>query len=240
MKKRPAAIRIAIAGDHALSRQTLRHVLEGQAGFRLVGEARDGQEAVKLARRLKPDILLLDLAISRLTGLKAFRELAQATPSLRIILLADTIEKHQVAEALHLGAHGVVLKESASEVLLKCIRTVAAGQYWVGREGVGDLVHYIRRLSPEHEDQGTAAYGLTFRELEIVEAVVDGLTNKQIAEKLSVSPDSVKRQLTKILQKLDVANRLELVLFAVQKRLTENLHEGGRAVAKNGATDEHR
>ena len=219
------AIRILLADDHALLREALRLLLEGQPDFHVVGEARDGEEAVKLVRRLKPDVLLLDLAMPRMTGLEALRELATCSSGVRTILLVATIEKHQIVEALRLGARGVVLKESASELLLKCIRTIMAGQYWVGREGVTDLVDYVRELAtPTPQEK---AYGLTARELDVVAAIVSGSTNKDIAEKFSIREDTVKHHLTSIFDKLGVSNRLELALFAVHKRLLED--KPGRA-----------
>src|SRR5580658_8973011 len=139
MEKRVHPIRIVIADDHPIFRDGLRRLLESEGDMKVVGEACDGREAVKLASEIKPDILLLDLAMPHHTGLDALRDLntgGGAVSSVRIILLTAAVEKKQVVEALQLGARGVVLKDSATQLLLKSIHAVMAGEYWVGRDSV--------------------------------------------------------------------------------------------------------
>src|SRR5438477_4933047 len=138
--RRAQPIRIVIADDHPIFRDGLRRLLEAEPGFRVIGEACDGAEAVALARKLKPDILLLDLAMPKHPGLEAIRELGAGGTQLRILLLTAAVEKEQIVEALQLGARGVVLKESATQLLLNSIRAVMDGHYWVGRETIGNLV----------------------------------------------------------------------------------------------------
>ena len=143
--RRSQPIRIVIADDHPIFRDGLRRLLEAESDLRVVGEACDGNEAVKLARQLRPDILLLDLAMPRQPGLEALREMNSGTGpnSVRVILLTAAAEKKQIVEALQLGARGVVLKDSATQLLLKSIHTVMSGEYWVGRESVSNLVQYL-------------------------------------------------------------------------------------------------
>jgi len=215
-----SGIRILIADDHPIFRDGLRRLLEAERGFQVVVEAADGEEAVKLARQLKPDIVLLDLAMPRVTGLEALRELAASPKPVRTVLLTAAIEREQIVEALQLGARGVVLKESATQLLFKALRAVMAGQYWVGRDAVSDLVRLLRELTPAPGEEGRRSkFGLTPRELEIVGAIVAGYTNKDIAEKFSLSEQTVKHHLSSIFDKLGVSNRLELGLFAVNHRL---------------------
>lgn len=218
MNKAPDTIRILIADDHPIVRDGLRRLLETEPDFRIVGQAADGAEAVKLARELSPDILLLDLAMPRLPGLEVLRELSTSSASVRTILLAAAVEKEQIVEALQMGARGVVLKESATQLLFKSIRTVMAGQYWVGREEVSDLVQTLRNLVSAG-GRPDKTFGLTPREMEIVATIVAGYTNRDIAKKFSLSEDTVKHHLTHIFDKLGVSNRVELAMFAVNHRL---------------------
>ncbi len=221
--RKPQTVRIVIADDHPIFRDGLRRLLESEPDLKVLGEASDGAEAVKLARQLKPDILLLDLAMPKHPGLEALRELSVGTPGanpVRVILLTAAAEKGQIVEALQLGARGVVLKDSATQLLLKAIHTVMAGEYWVGRESVSNLVQYLRTLMQSSSDEARQRkFGLTPRELEIVSAVVAGYSNKEIAEYFKISEDTVKHHLSNVFDKLGVSTRLELALFAVNQAL---------------------
>src|SRR5215470_8031447 len=220
--RRSQPIRLVIADDHPIFRDGLRRLLEAEPDLKVIGEAQDGAEAVKLTRQLKPDILLLDLAMPRVPGLDALREMSAVSGSyaVRVILLTAAAEKKQIVEALQLGARGVVLKDSATQLLLKSIHTVMAGEYWVGRESVSNLVQYLSALMQSSgEDARQRKFGLTPRELEIVSAVVAGFSNKEIAEYFKISEDTVKHHLSNIFDKLGVSTRLELALFAVNQGL---------------------
>jgi two-component system, NarL family, nitrate/nitrite response regulator NarL len=237
--RKPRQVRLVIADHHPIFRDGLRRLLEAQSDFKVIGEASDGAEAVKLARQLKPDILLLDLAMPKHPGLEALRELslpANATP-VRVILLTAAAEKSQIVEALQLGARGVVLKDSATQLLLKAIQTVMSGEYWVGRESVSNLVQYLRTLmQSSHDEARQKKFGLTPRELEIVSAVVAGYSNREIAEYFKISEDTVKHHLNSIFDKLGVSTRLELSLFALNRAFggpeDEDADAAGIAVKK--------
>jgi two-component system, NarL family, nitrate/nitrite response regulator NarL len=220
MDNHSGEVRIVIADDHAMFRDGLKRLLETETGLRVVGEAADGAEAVKLARRFKPEILLLDLAMPKHPGLEALRELSSDSVPTRIVLLTAAIEKDQIVEALQLGARGVVLKDSATQVLINAIREVMRGQYWVGRETISNLLQYLKTVTaaaPIREP--SKRFGLTARELEVISAIVAGYTNKDIAQQFNISQDTVKHHLSKIFDKLGVSTRLELALFAVNQAI---------------------
>ena len=214
-------VSVLIADDHRLFRDGLKALLKSQPGFTVVGEAGDGDEAVSLARKCQPDILLLDLNMP-CSGLHAARELCAHTTPIRTILLTAEISQEDIVRALQFRVQGVVLKDTASEVLFRSIRSVMAGQYWLGRESVSDLVETLRKLifSPERVKK-TEKFGLTPRELEIVAKICAGCTNKEIAQTLSISEDTVKHHLSKIYNKVGTSNRLELALFAIHHDLIE-------------------
>src|SRR5256886_2694872 len=218
--RRSQPVRILIADDHPIFRDGLKRLLESEGEFKVIGEACDGVEAVTMARQLIPEIMLLDLAMPRRQGLETLRELASDARSVRVILLTAAAEKEQIVEALQLGARGVVLKDSATQILLKSIRAVMNGEYWVGRESVSNLVQYLRGLvdSSSH-DARKKKYGLTPRELEVISAVVAGYANKEIVQHFKISEDTVKHHLSNIFDKVGVSTRLELALFAVNQAL---------------------
>jgi len=157
---------------------------------------------------------------SREAGLETLCELNRQPSPIRVIVLAAEVEKSQIVRALQLGARGLVLKGSATELLLKGIHTVMMGGYWVGRETVSNLIQYLRtQIHSSEEDARKQRYGLTPREIEVVSAVVAAYSNKEIAEYFNISAETVKHHLSNIFDKLGVSTRLELALFAVNQSL---------------------
>jgi two-component system nitrate/nitrite response regulator NarL len=222
MEESPATIDIVISDDHEIFREGVRRLLEVELGLRVVGEAIDGEDTVRVVRQLNPHILLLDLSLPKMTGLEALRELGKLGLQTRIIILTAAIEREQVVEALQLGAHGIVLKHSAIDVLLKSIRCVSTGQHWVDQENVTDLIQAIRSMAPPTRSLAVNQnLGVTARELQIVALIVAGYTNRDIARKLTISEHTVKHHLTNIFDRLGVSNRLELVLYAIDHRLVD-------------------
>jgi two-component system, NarL family, nitrate/nitrite response regulator NarL len=219
MAKKPNSCRILIADDHATFRDSVRKLVESENGFSVAGEAGDVSEAVRKTRELRPDVLLLDLAMPRRNGLEALRELATSGSPAHTIVLTAAIDKSQLVEALRLGARGVVLKDSAIEVLPEAIHSVMAGQYWVARETVADLIEALRSVVSPADSRANGKFDLTERELDIVETVVAGYSNKDIANRFSISEHTVKHHLSSIFDKLGVSSRLELALFALNHEL---------------------
>jgi DNA-binding NarL/FixJ family response regulator len=214
------AIRVLIADDHPVFRQGLMSVFRTEPEIKIVGEAVDGKQAIELTQKLHPDILLLDLIMPRLTGLDTLRELGSAPTPVRTIVLTASIEKEQIAQALQLGARGIVLKDTPTDVLLASIRTVMDGEFWVGQEKVTDLVDILKSHLPQGTDTSAKkTFGLTVRELDVVAAIVSGFTNREIAQKFSISEQTVKHHLRNIFDKVGVSNRLELALFAINHQL---------------------
>ena len=212
-------IRIVIADDHPLVREGLRRLLDLQPGFAVVGEAADGLDALKVVKDLRPDVLLLDLAMPRLNGLEVLKELGNVVDQVKAVLLTAGIEREETLQALRLGARGVVLKESATQLLYKCIRAVMGGEYWVGRERIDDLLKTMRELDHAPSREAAPASRLTRRELQVIASVVEGASNRDIGKTLGLSEQTVKNHLSNIFDKLGVSNRLELALYAVHHRL---------------------
>ena len=221
-----APIRIVIADDHPMVRDGLRALLATQTDVLVVGDAHNGAEALRLCRDLQPDILLLDLAMPELSGMDVLRELSTANESrCRTILVSAATQKLDVARVLRYGARGIVLKDSAIELVFKSIRKVHAGEVWVSREALSGLMEDLTSESTHNR----LDYGLTPREREVLLLLVEGATNKEIADRLHVSEGTVKHHLTSIFTKTGATNRLELGLLAVQRQLVP---EPGRASAK--------
>jgi two-component system nitrate/nitrite response regulator NarL len=213
-------IQILIADERAMFREALRNLLARQPGLRVVGEAANGKEALRQVSKLQPDILLLHVCRSGSLGMETLRGLADGTLPVRTIIFADSADKSYIIEALKLGARGVVEKQTSTQLLMKSIRAVAAGEYWVAHGNIHDLIECLRSSArPERDGKNDNEYHLTARAIEIVGAIGDGYTNKEIAQKCGISEQTVKHHLTGIFEKVGVTNRLELALFAMHNPL---------------------
>jgi DNA-binding NarL/FixJ family response regulator len=214
MPKSESVIRILIADDHTIFRDGISALLSGQPEFKVAGEAGDGDEALRLVQRLKPDILLLDLLMPKKSGMEVLKRLAASGNRVRTIVLSAAAEGDEISRMFELGARGLILKDSPAAMLFKSIRAVMKGQYWIGRKGAASLAQTLKDSGDSSNGDMPKNYRLTPREMEVIGAVVSGCGNKEIAGKFGISEQTVKHHVTNIFDKLGVYNRLELTLFA--------------------------
>ena len=209
-------IRVILADDHAIVLNGLQRLFESDPGFTVVECCRDGRQALAAVRSREADVLVLDMRMPERTGLDVLREMAAAERRCRTVLLTAAITDDEVIEAVRLGAQGVVLKESDPETLLECVRKVHEGQPWIDYE---TMSRAFGRAVKKESGAREAARLLTPRESELVKMVAEGLRNKAIAERLSISEGTVKIHLHNIYEKVHVDGRLELVLWAQEQGL---------------------
>jgi len=217
-------IKVLVADDHPIYRDGVRNLLEAEGGFHVIGEAATGQDVLQAVNNLNPDILLLDIRMPKLTGLEVLRQLSKRpSSSLNKIVVTASIEKSEIIEALLLGARGIVPKDSSASLLLKSIRTVMRGEIWVSRAITAALIQTLRGSNSSLPD--LKILGLTRRELDVAAAVAEGQVNKEIAAKFHLSEYTVKHHLTRIFEKLELSNRVELAMFAASHHLAEHVEE---------------
>jgi DNA-binding NarL/FixJ family response regulator len=211
------AIRILIADDHRLFRQGLRQICELKGGFEVVGEAANGQEAIEMARSLKPEIILMDIRMPKVDGVQATSTITAENPESRIIILTMQREDRFVFDAIKAGARGYLLKEIDAEILLGAIRSVHQGQALVDPLMAGKLLDEFRRLSDPNAADQEKLEQLTEGEMEVLRQVAQGADNKEIAKQLNLSESTVANRLRDIYQKLHVNNRTQAALYALRR-----------------------
>jgi two-component system, NarL family, nitrate/nitrite response regulator NarL len=223
-------IRVVLADDEALFRVSLRQLLSVPAsiinevygvevgpGFDVVGEAATGEETVCVVEALEPDLLLLDLSMPRMSGLEALGQIGSCRHSVRTILLAGTVDRAQLAMAVHLGVRGLILKDVPTELLFEAIACVMGGEYWLGQPLVTHLVEMVRPLLASDTLSAGVPGRLTPRERQVLDLVVAGLSNKEIARQCDVSEQTIKHHLTRMFDKLGASTRLELAMVATRR-----------------------
>ena len=216
----PPVIRIVIADHHPIFRHGLRRLLETDPRLVIVGETPDGTAAARI-REWCPDILLLGLNAAGWRAVNTLREMAAHGGGVRTIVLADRLGAPDMAGVLQLGARGVLSKDSAPDELFDSIHAVMAGQMWVGRAPTATMGASLKQLRRTRRQK--RAFGLTYREIEIVKAVMAGGRTKDIAERSSISENTVKSHLAHIFNKMGVSNRVELVQFAAHHLLLDQM-----------------
>ncbi len=230
------ATRVVLADDECLFRTSLRQLLsvpptvvkdvygvDVGAGFEVIGEAGTGEDAVRVVQSIRPDLLLLDLSMPRLSGLEALRQLDGPPEGTRTMLLTGAINRNDLFAAVQLGARGVLLKDSSTELLFEAMVSVMTGRYWLGQMLVNDLVDMVRTMIQPAARGGRQAFGLTPREREVLAKVVAGFGNKEIAREFAVSEETIKHHLTRMFDKVGVSNRTELASLATQHGIIDRL-----------------
>ena len=206
---------ILLADDHHIVRQGLRALLESEPHFRLVGEAGDGIEAVRLTEKLKPDVLITDVMMPGLTGLEVTRQVAKSVPQTRIIILSMYTNDAYVMEALKNGASGYVLKDSQASDLVQAVREVAAGRRYLSPPlSERALELYMKKVEDVPEDPYEM---LTTREREVLKMAAEGRTSTEIADRLFISPRTAEGHRANLMRKLGLQNQTDLIRFAIKR-----------------------
>jgi len=217
------SIRILIADDHPIVRDGLRKLLSLEDDFEVVGEANDGREVLELVQDQEPDILLLDLRMPNLDGLATLQAMQQTGKHTKTIILTASEDKNEFVQAMKLGCSGIVLKQTAPELIVKSIRKVYAGEIWLDSHTTAAVMRQFATAADAPINGGSARARerspLSQREREIVQLVAQGYKNKEMAEKMFISEQTVKNHLHNIFDKLGVSDRLELALYAIHKGL---------------------
>lgn len=219
MAKDRSAIRILIADDHAIFRGGLRKLLEGAIDISIVGEASNGLECVRMLEKLKPDVLLLDLRMPEKDGWGVLEEVDFDSLPTRTIVLTAAEDNRDVIHAMRLGARGVVLKQSASDLLVKSIRMVYNGEICLDNRMTAEVIDAFKKSAESGQRREKPL--LSDREKQVVQLVAQGLGNREIGQKLFISEQTVKNHLHNIFDKLGVFDRLELALYAIHHRLID-------------------
>ncbi len=207
-------IRVMLVDDHDMVRRGLATFLKVNPDLELVGEARDGAEALAVCNRVKPDVILMDLVMPEMGGAEATRAILQNWPDVKIIALTSFQEKDLIHEALQAGATGYLLKNVTVEELAAAVRSAYAGQLTLAPEAVQALLQ-----SPADTEPTGPAYDLTDREMEVLILLVEGLNNREIAERLYVSRATAKAHVSHIFNKLGVSNRAEAISLALREKI---------------------
>lgn len=217
-------IRIVIADDHPIVRDGIKRLLALESDIDVVGEAGDGRSVLDVVHETNPDVLLLDLRMPHLDGLGALETLQQTNKRTRVIILTASEDKNEFVQAMKLGCSGIVLKQTAPELIVKSIRKVFAGEIWLDSHTTAAVMRQFATPGSEMAAAGSSTKGrerspLSTREREIVALVAQGYKNKEMAEKMFISEQTVKNHLHNIFDKLGVSDRLELALYAIHKGL---------------------
>ena len=212
-------IRIFLVDDHTILRQGLRRLFESEKGFDVVGEARDGREAVERAKEVDTDVIIMDLAMPALNGLDATRRILKAKPEAKILILSMYLDDDYVTQALEAGVSGYVMKDAPATELVSAVRAVARGEAYFTPQIPASTVERWRMAREADGRRGPVE--LTPREREVLKLLAEGHTVKKVADLLRLSQKTVDAHKTNLMKKLDIHNRVDLVKYAINKKLIQ-------------------
>jgi DNA-binding NarL/FixJ family response regulator len=208
-------VRVVVVDDHDLFRTGLRNLLEEQ-GVNVVGEAANGQSAIRLASELAPEVVIMDLNMPGLTGVETTRHLAGIAPLTRVVVLTISADDDDVMNALMAGACGYLLKDSSIQDLITGIRAAASGESLISPQIAAKVLQRLRSQSTSEDAAATIRAELSDREIEVLKLIANGKDNAQIARELFISPKTVKNHISNILMKLQIDNRIQAAVYAVR------------------------
>ncbi len=215
------ALKILLADDHPLMRQGIRSVLEGQPGWTVCGDASNGREAVAMAKRLSPDVAVIDITMPELNGLEAARQIRREMPSVEVLILTMHDSDALIAGALEAGARGCVLKSESGRLLLAAVDAVAQHKPFLAGKVAEVVMGRSLKIEVDGQDTVPLQHRLSSREREVVQLVAEGRTNKEIATELGVSVKTVDAHRTNIMRRLNVHSVADLVRYAIRNRIIE-------------------
>jgi len=212
-------IRILLADDHQILREGLKYILDTQADMKVIGEASDGRQAVREAKKINPDVIIMDIAMPELNGIEAARQILAVSPSIKIIILSMHYSTEHIYQALQAGAMGFVIKDAAGKELMQAVRAVYGGHRYLSEKVdeilIEDYVMQRRKIQPQ-----SPLESLSPREREILQLVAEGKTSAAIAEILFISPKTVETYRSRLMHKLGLKDTAGLVKFAIAQGLT--------------------
>lgn len=246
MEKGYAELTILIVDDHPLFRQGVRATLEGEPDFQVVGEAADGQSAIQAAEECAPDVVLIDISLPGLNGLEVARVIKRRQPQVNLIVLTIYEDDEQLFSAIRAGASAYSSKDIEPADLVQIIRDVGAGRYLIDEHVFTKphlarrVLHQFRELAAAEEELGALFSPLTSREIEILDCIAQGMTNKEIADRLFISSQTVKNHVTAILRKLQVNDRTSAVIYALRRGwIRLGMRDIAEGTSDNESVEEH-
>jgi DNA-binding NarL/FixJ family response regulator len=211
-------IRILLVDDHSLFRMGVASLLSAEPGFEVVGEAADGQEAIEGARRLMPDLILMDLSMPGVDGLEATRRIKEEMPYVRIVMLTFSDDARDLFEAIKSGAHGYLLKKIDPQAFFETLRGAVNGEAAISPEMATKLLTEFAKLAGRAPESPAPQTTLSPRENQVLDLITHGKTNKEIAAALAIAEGTVKNHMRNILEKLHLENRVQAAAFALRRR----------------------